>query len=190
MVRTGKLKGKTGKVEILEDYIDPDLVKEGYESRTKRWKEINHEKDVAREKWKEAILAKKRAELEAHAKMMEQLNILNVKTTWLLENTLTPEAFEWLDELRKNDFQCCDQIVRSLFDDDVLSALDDIIRNVNQSGGIPVENRINLQDLVMAWRRVKGIKGKIMVQQKDGGMIELGEMVRESKDYRGEEEDG
>ena len=188
--KTAKLKGKT--VDFIEDLLptseDEEKLRETYKLRERQWKMIEKDKRDSIEQWKENYRKAKADELQKGLAGKEEIEMFNLKMTWLLEQTLTPEAFEWLDALRLHDPICCDKIVRVIIDNEAMAALDHIIRVVYAAGGTPMENRINLADLVKYWRKIKGISSRIMVKNKDGEEIQLSEYVRESADWRKEDD--
>ena len=191
--RRPKFKGKTGRVDFIEDIIPTsegeEIIRETYHEREKQWKWADFEKKQVLDAWKEKYRQARETDLRNELESKNKLDLLNRKMTWLLEQTLTPEAYEWLDALRVHDPACCDTIVRVIIDDEAMAAIDYIIHVVHTAGGTPADQRINLADLVKYWRKLKGIKSKIMVKDKDGNETSLSDYVRGSKDWRDNDDD-
>jgi len=190
--RTPRLKGKTGRVDFIEDIIPTsegeEIIRETYDERKKQWKWADYEKKQALDAWKEKYRQARENDLRNELESKTKIELLNQKMTWLLQQTLTAEAFEWLDSLREHDPACCNTIVRIIIDDEAMAAIDYIIRVVYAAGGPPADQRINLADLVKYWRKLKGIKSKIIVKDKDGNETSLSDYVRDSKDWRTEDD--
>ncbi len=185
-----KYKGKSH--DFLEDFIEDseaaEILSETYDDRTLAWKKIKLEEKQALDKWKQEYIKLRVEQLRQEEEGKGEMERMNYKMSWLLHQTLTPEAYEWLDSLREYDHETCNIIVRQIIDDDAMAAIDNIIAVIYQSGGTPMKDRINLYDLVNVWRKIKGVKSKIQVKGRDGEMIDLSDYVRESKDWREEDE--
>jgi DNA-binding TFAR19-related protein (PDSD5 family) len=123
----------------------------------------------------EKIRMKKRMELmEAQKRMQDskkQSMTLWEKVDYLLQVVMMPDAYSYLNNLKSNEPQVYQRIINELITPDVIQSIDYLMALIAQRGG--VARRIEKEVIIFLERKIKGIKSKIQIKQRDGEMMDL-----------------
>ena len=169
-----KYKGKTGRIDFIEDYLGTEALKGTYEIRKNTQRMYDQEKAFVDKYNADKINTLRKAKMEELVnKVTDQKKIeeMNWKMTFTLYNVLMPDAYKFLDKLRENDFEICDKIVRYIIPNDDMARLDAYVDRIRSHG--PPKTRINLATIIKYYRHFKGIKGKITIKEKGEDKYDL-----------------
>jgi len=123
----------------------------------------------------EKIRMKKRMEImEAQKRMQDskkQSMTLWEKVDYLLQVVMMPDAYSYLNNLKSNEPQVYQRIINELITPDVIQSIDYLMALISQRGG--VARRIEKEVIIFLERKIKGIKSKIQIKQRDGEMMDL-----------------
>lgn len=120
-----------------------------------------HELEKIRMKKMQALMeAKKRQE-------SVQENVISVsdKIDYVLKVVLAPDAYNHLNNLKKNEQYVYRAIYNELISPDVVQNIDYLLAIIRSRGGVP--RQIPLDAIIYLERKVKGIRSKIQVKRGD-----------------------
>ena len=106
----------------------------------------------------------------------ERVLSINDKIVYVLRVVLAPDAFSYLENIKKNEPMVYQAIFNELVSQDVIANIDYLIAIINGQGGVP--RKIPLDAIIYLERKIKGIKGKIQVKKGDGEMMDLGSFLK------------
>lgn len=171
----GKYKGKTGKIDVIEDFIGTEELSGTYEGREKNWKIIKHEKMLI-ENWQKKRLKEMRdkKEQEIRKLMAKQINVgeLNQKIDFILPFLLDIDAYRHLNTLRQLEPEICQTIMHYLLKPTDIENIDKYVEIITKRGYGP-KKKITLNTVIRIERKIRGIKPKIEVQR-DGRRRKIG----------------
>ena len=174
----GKYKGKTGKIDVIEDIIGTEPLSGTYKGREHNWKIIEREKRLIADFQKKQLNeARKRREKELRETITNQVLItdLNAKIDYLLPYLLDNDAYRHLNTLRQLEPAICQVIMHYLFPPRELKKIDTYVAVITKRGYGP-KRKISLTTVMKYERHIRGIKPKIEVEV-DGRRKSLREAV-------------
>ena len=128
-----------------------------------------HELDLIRMKKMKALM-----EAQKRNQMAQERTVSIIeKLEYILKAVLSPDAFNYFNELKNKEPAVYQQIFNELISQDVIQNVDYLIAVVSQR---PLPRRIPLDVIIMLERKVKGIKGKIQVKRGDE-TLDLGSYI-------------
>ncbi|MBD3256364.1 MAG: hypothetical protein GF383_14800 [Candidatus Lokiarchaeota archaeon] len=134
-------------------------------------------KDQDEHELKKIRMKKMQALMEAQKrKQQNQENQSNVydKINYVLSAVLSPDAYEYLNNLKSTEPQIYQRIYNELITPEVVQNIDYLLAMISQRGG--VARRIPRDVIVYLERQIKGIKSSIKVQR-DDKMMDLGSFL-------------
>lgn len=162
----GKYKGKTGKIDVIEDIIGTEELSGTYEGRELNWKRIEQERKLAAD-WQAKQLreARDRKEKELRKTMTDQVKILelNQKIDYLLPFLLDEDAYRYINVLRQLEPKICNVIMHYLFPPNDIEKIDTYVEVITKRGYGP-KRKISLATIMKYERHIKKIKPKIEVE--------------------------
>ena len=162
----GKYKGKSGKIDVVEDIIGTEPLSGTYKGRKHNWKIIERERKLIADLQKKQLNeARKRREKEIRITMANQVLVtgLHQKIDYLLPYLLDNDAYRHLNTLRQLEPTICQTIIHYLFPPKELEKIDIYVEIIAKRGYGP-KKKITL-DVVMKYERhIRGIKPKIEVE--------------------------
>jgi len=171
----GKYKGKTGKIDTIEDLIGTEELSGTYKGREKNWKIIKHEKRLIAD-WQEKQMEKIRLKREEEIRVMlaDQVKVLDInqKIGFLLPFLLDNDAYRYLFTLRQLEPKICQTIMHYLFSPEDLEKLDIYVEVITKRGYGP-KDKISLITVMKIERLIRGTKPKIEVER-DGERRRIG----------------
>ncbi len=174
----GKYKGKTGKIDVVEDIIGTEPLSGTYEGREHNWKVIKREKMLI-EDWqrKQFEKAREKREKEIRTMMADQITVQNInqKIDFLLPYLLDNDAYRHLNTLRQLEPKLCQHIMHYLFQPKDLQKIDLYVEVITKRGYGP-KKKVSLTTIMKIERKIKGIKPKIEVER-DGERKTLQETI-------------
>lgn len=162
----GKYKGKTGKIDVIEDIIGTEPLSGTYKGRKHNWKIIEREKrllaDLQKKRLKEIITAKEKKLRET---MTNQILVtdLNNKIDYLLPFLLDNDAYRHINMLRQLEPTICQTIIHYLFPPKDIAKIDIYVEVITKRGYGP-KKKINLTTIMKYERHIRGTKPKIEVE--------------------------
>ena len=114
-------------------------------------------------KMKAMMEAKKKNEI-----MQERIVSISDKVDFVLQVVLSPEAYNHLNNLKRNEGYVYQAIYNELISPDVIQNIDYLIALIKRRGGVP--RKIPLDAIIYLERKAKGIKSKIQVKRGDDMM--------------------
>lgn len=171
----GKNKGKTGKIEQIEEYLGTEELSGTYEGRKHNWKIINAEKLVKAKMEADAVAAyRKKREGEIRKVLVDTgyVEEVNRKIGLLLTWVMNPDAYRYLCMIMATEPLVCQEMMKHLILPMDIKRLDEYLDAIRTRGHGPIK-RITLDTVIKLERQVKKIKAKIMVER-DGRRRELG----------------
>lgn len=163
----GKYKGKTGKIDIIEDIIGTEPLSGTYEGRKQNWKNIQKEKlfiEELRKKKLEEYKKKHEDIIRDTLQDQQKYNQILQKINFLLPFLLTDDAYMYISTLRYLEPNICKRIMHYLFQPDDIRKLDLYVETIRRRGYGP-KKRIALNTIIKIERKVKNIKPKIEVER-------------------------
>lgn len=175
--------GKTGKVDVIEDIIGTEELKGTYEVREQTAKLLKQDKMIreAREKKFDEMMQlreRKRKELEELAENEKKFRDINMRLTYVLYHTLEPDAYQYLDYLRRNNQDLCHKIIYCIVPPKEMRMLDAYVSEIQKHG--PSKEKIKLEYIIALEKAITGRKSKIEVER-DGERISIDEAIRGRK---------
>jgi len=170
-----KYKGQSNKYTLLEDIIGTEPLKGTYEERKKVTREIEKQEAIRQEwliKEAEALIKRKREELNKRLEDTEKLEMINTQMSFVLYNMLEPAAYTFLDYLRVNEPEVCSAIIKIIFPDSDMVRLDEYVRLINRKGR--PKRQIQYVYLQKLYRKIKNIKPTIQIEE-DGKRVDISE---------------
>ena len=123
-----------------------------------------HELEKIRMKKMQALMeAKKRQE-----SVQESVISVSDKIDYVLKVVLAPDAYNHLNNLKKNEQYVYQAIYNELISTDVVQNIDYLLAIIKRRGGVP--RQIPLDAIIYLERKVKGIRSKIQVKRGDDVM--------------------
>ena len=123
-----------------------------------------HELEKIRMKKMQALVeAKKRQE-----SVQESVISVSDKIDYVLKVVLAPDAYNHLNNLKKNEQYVYQAIYNELISTDVVQNIDYLLAIIKRRGGVP--RQIPLDAIIYLERKVKGIRSKIQVKRGDDVM--------------------
>lgn len=165
----GKHKGKSGKIETIEDYLGTEELSGTYEGRAANWKIIKHEKMLKEDmeiKYLEKLRKIKEDKIRSQLITIDQYADINDKIGFLLTYLLEPEAYGYINLLRQAEPKVCKEMMKYLFSPTDIKNIDIYVEAIAKAGHGP-KKRISFITIAKIYRKVKGIKGEIMVKRGD-----------------------
>ena len=142
--RTGKFKGKTGKVDFIEDYLGTEELAGTYEQREKVGKMIERERE-----WVEAYNKKKMEQLQKRKEELDRLELavqqqaeaeqIWHKCDWVLKCCMEPRAYEFYDGLKETEPYVYRYMFKFLFQPQDIAQIDKYIEALQKKGVRPKE---------------------------------------------------
>lgn len=175
----GKYKGKSGKIDVMEDYIGTEELSGTYEGRKHNWKVIKREKLIRKDIENKAIEAfRKKREDELRAVLVDQgyVEDVNQKIGTLLTWVLMPDAFRYMCMIYATEPKIGQEMMTHLMAPMDVNRLDEYLDAIRTRGHGP-KKRITLTTIVKLERKIKKIKGKILVER-EGKRTEIKEMYK------------
>lgn len=174
----GKYKGKSNKIDVIEDYIGSEELSGTYEGRALNWKRIKREKMLREDmeiKYLEKLRKAKEDKIRSQLVTIEQYADINDKITFLLIHLLEPEAYGYINLLRQAEPEVCKQMMKYLFQPNDIQNIDVYVEAIAKAGHGP-KKRIKFTTIMKIYRKVKGIKGKITMVDKKGESFDVKEL--------------
>lgn len=133
-----------------------------------------HELEKIRMKKMQAFMeAKKRQE-----SVQESVISVSDKIDYVLKVVLAPDAYNHLNNLKKNEQYVYQAIYNELISPDVVQNIDYLLAIIRSRGGVP--RQIPLDAIIYLERKVKGIRSKIQVKRGDD-MMDLSSFLTKDK---------
>lgn len=179
----GKYKGKSGKIDVVEDYIGTEELSGTYEGRKKNWQIIKHERMLKEDmevKYLEKLRKAKEDKIRSQLKTIEQYDDINDKIGFLLSYLLEPEAYGYINLLRQAEPEVCKEMMKYLFQPNDINNIDLYVETITKLGHGP-KKRIGFTTIMKIYRKVKGIKGKIKIVNKKGEEFDIKELFQGRK---------
>lgn len=174
----GKHKGKTGKIDVMEDIIGTEELSGTYKGRKHNWKVLKAEK-FAKEKMEAdhiaAIRKKKEDEIRQVLQDTGYVEEVNRKIGLLLTWVMNPDAYRYLHMLMELEPVVCQELMKHLIEPMDIKRLDEYLEAIQSRGHGP-RSRITLDTVIKLERKIKKIKPKIMVER-DGKRKELNKVI-------------
>lgn len=174
-------KAKEGRADFIEDIIDLDMPADFYEKRDEMAKQLAIDR-ANRKKAEAQVLEnfrqKRLKRIQEQMLSQKQIETINDMVEYLLINICEPDAFRYLNEIRKKDNELCKKITYALFPPKVMKDLHKYVTRVYSHG--PPKEKITLLTIQKYERAFKGKKPKIEIER-DGERTEIGEKFRGRK---------
>ena len=170
----GKYKGKTGKIDVIEDIIGTEELSGTYEGRKHNWKILEREKLIREAKEKEYLTAlRKKREDEIRETLVDKgyIDGVNRKIGLLLTWCLSPDAYRYLSMVMATEPLVCQEMMKHILSPMDIKRVDEYLAAI-QSRGYGPRKRVTLDSVIKLERKVKKIKGKILVER-EGKRTEL-----------------
>jgi DNA-binding TFAR19-related protein (PDSD5 family) len=161
------IRKRKNKVDFIEDYLGTEALSGTYEEREKVAKMLKAEKA-----WVEELNRRKIEEIRK--KKIEELQLKNTdnkkvieiyqKCDYVLQHTLEMDAYLYLNMIRETEPAVYREMFKLLVPLDDLHKIDEFVDFIHRTGKEP-RNKVNLNTIIKYERKVKGIKGKIMVER-------------------------
>ncbi len=171
----GKYKGKTGKIDVVEDIIGTEELSGTYEGRKHNWKILKREKMI-KEKMERDHLdnMRKRREDEIRKTLVDvgYVEEVNRRIGLLLTWCLSPDAYRYLSMIKATEPLICQEMMEHLLSPMDIKRVDEYLAAIQSRGHGP-RKRVTLDAVIKLERKIKKIKGKILVER-DGKRQEFG----------------
>ncbi len=163
----GKYKGKTGKIDVMEDYLGTEELSGTYEGRKKNWKIIEAENFAKKEienKTIEAFRKKREDELRKVLEDAGYVESVNQKINTLLTWVLVPDAYRYMCMIYATEPLIGQEMMKHLLSPMDVKSLDIYLDAIRTRGHGP-RQRITLTTIVKLERKIKKIKGKVLIER-------------------------
>jgi len=170
----GKYKGKTGKIDVMEDYLGTEELSGTYEGRKHNWKIIKKERLIRKDIENKAIETfRKKREDELRKQLIDvgYVDDVNRKIGILLTWVLMPDAYRYMCMIYATEPEVGKEMMSNLLSPMDVKSLDMYLDAIRTRGHGP-RNRITLTTIVKLERKIKKIKGRILVER-DGKRTEI-----------------
>ena len=171
----GKYKGKTGRVDLIEDQLSTEELAGTYEVREKTAKILRNDRMLRAEEDR-VIMKGFRDREEARFKEvvgnLDMVKMINQQVEFLLLHTMEEDAFIYLDEIRYRDNELCNKITYALVPPEDMRRLGDLCARLISHG--PPKNRIKKDYVIRLERAFTGRKPKVEIER-DGVRESIGE---------------
>jgi len=155
----GKYKGKTGKIDIIEDILGTEALKGTYEAR-KRVAKINalEEKQKQAETQKRIEVIKKQREKLLRGKFLDDRKVaeINRKIDFILPFVLEFNAYYYLQRINKEEPEISKTIIKYLFPPSDMGLLDGYVEAIQKRGRGP-KNKVTYDTIDRIYRKIKGM---------------------------------
>ncbi|MCP4651698.1 MAG: hypothetical protein GY853_16675 [PVC group bacterium] len=159
----GKYKGKTGKIDLIEDILGTEELKGTYDARKKVTKLNLLEEKIQRAKEQEEIdRLKKEREEAVHAKILDNQKVadINRKISFILPFVLEPNAYYYIQRILREDPLTCREIIKYLFPPNDMALIDRYHQAIVHKGAGP-KNKITYNTIDKIYRKIKGMGDRI-----------------------------
>ncbi len=163
----GKYKGKTGKIDVVEEIIGTEPLRGTYKGRKHNQKIIDREKMlVADFQRKRLEKLRSKREQEIRKTMADQVKVgnMNQKIGFILPYLTDPDAYRYLFTLLQLEPIICQNIMYYLFPPRDLKNLDMYVDVITKKGHGP-KKKISLITIMKIERKVRGVKIKVEVER-------------------------
>jgi DNA-binding TFAR19-related protein (PDSD5 family) len=133
-----------------------------------------HELEKIRMKKMQAFMEAKKRQESVH----ESVISVSDKIDYVLKVVLAPDAYNHLNNLKKNEQYVYQAIYNELISPDVVQNIDYLLAIIRSRGGVP--RQIPLDAIIYLERKVKGIRSKIQVKRGDD-MMDLSSFLTKDK---------
>ena len=133
-----------------------------------------HELDKIRMRKMKAIIDAKKHQEAAKDRIVS----ISEKIEFVLKVVLSPEAYNYLNNLRGKEPHVYQSIYNELISPDVIQNIDYLLAIIQQRGGIP--KKIPLDAIIYLERKAKGVKSRIQVKRGDD-LMDLGSFLTKEK---------
>ena len=156
-----------GKKDVVDEWeitdIDRNEQKMGLKRRAKRWREIETEKML--EKVAEKVAIKNAEKMNPDLRRPPNL----IEEAWLrcdycLSHFMQPPAYNFMENVRMNDPECYKALYKIFMSPNMMEHIGDWVNFF--AAGQKVAGRIPLSEVYKHYRKIKGIKGKVVVKRK------------------------
>lgn len=171
----GKYKGKTGKIDVVEEIIGTEPLSGTYKGRKHNWKIQQREKMILADLQKKRLETyRSKREQEIRKTMADQVKVgnMNQKIGFILPYLTDPDAYRYLFTLLQLEPVVCQHIMYYLFPPRDLKNLDMYVDVITKKGHGP-KKKISLISILKIERKVRGVKNKIEVER-DGKRKRIG----------------
>jgi len=159
----GKYKGKTGKIDLIEDILSTEELKGTYDDR-KRVAKLNKLEDMKKqaETQKQLDLIKKEREKIIKEQLLDRTTVMAIdsKIDFVLPFVLEFNAYYYINRLRNEDPQACKQIIKYLFPPNDIHKLDSYVQAIQTKGRGP-KNKISYDTIDRIYRKVKNLPERL-----------------------------
>ena len=175
----GKYKGKTGKIDVIEDYLGTEELSGTYDGRKQNWKNIKKEqlyKENLQREHLASIRKRREDQIRKTLTNYSKIDDINQKVGFILTWTLMPDAYRYISMIMVTEPKICQEMMKHLFKPMDLKNLDDYVAAIIAKGRGP-KIRVSLDTIIKIERFVKKIKGKILIER-DGKREEIKELYK------------
>jgi len=159
----GKYKGKTGRIDIIEDIIGTEVLKGTYDER-KHVAKLNKLDDMKKqaETQKQLDLIKKERAKVIKEQLLDRTAVMAIdnKIDFVLPFVLEFNAYYYLNRIRNEEPQVCKQIIKYLFPPSDVHKLDSYVEAIRTKGRGP-KNKISYDTIDRIYRKVKELPERL-----------------------------
>jgi len=177
----GKYKGKTGKVDLIEDHLSTEELAGTYEVREKTAKILRNDRMLQAEQDRLIMKGFRDREMARINEALTDINMvkmINQQVEFLLLHTMEEDAFLYLNEIRNKDTELCYKITYALVPPADMRRLGDLCARLISHG--PPKNKIKKDYVIRLERAFKGIKPTVEIER-DGVRETIGERFQGRK---------
>lgn len=163
-----------GKKDVIDEWefidIDRDQQKAGLKRRAKRWKEIDRQ--IANNKKAEKIAIKNAEKMNPD--LRRQPNAIEsawLRCDYVIYNIMQQPAYNQMEEFRTNDPKAYKALYKVFMSKYMMEHIQYFVDYF--ASGQVVKKKITLADIIKNYRKIRGIKAKIIIKRKGKKDIEL-----------------